>query len=48
MELAAGVDNPLPGIAEARQVQATGAEWAGGAAPAPAPFEVVGTYRLFG
>jgi hypothetical protein len=47
VELAAGVENLLPGIAEARQLQATVAKWAVGAAPTPTPFEVVGAYRLF-
>ncbi|TCO47970.1 hypothetical protein [Actinocrispum wychmicini] len=40
------VENPLPGIEEARQLQATVAKWAVGTAPAPQPFEILGTYRV--
>ncbi|MER5325381.1 hypothetical protein [Streptosporangium roseum] len=48
LELADGVENPLPGIAEARRLQATVARWAVGAAPAPQPFDVLGDYRMLG
>ncbi|MBE1537915.1 hypothetical protein [Actinomadura algeriensis] len=48
LELAEGVENPLPGIAEARGLQATVAEWAVGPAPAPQPLEVLGDYRMLG
>lgn len=48
LELAEGVENPLPGIAEARELQATVARWAAGPAPAPRPFEVLGDYGVFG
>jgi hypothetical protein len=46
LELADGVENPLPGIAEARQLQSTVAKWAAGSAPTPRPFEVLGSYRV--
>lgn len=46
LEVAEGVENPLPGIAEARRLQATVAEWAVGPAPAPEPFDVLGAYRM--
>ncbi|MET8334127.1 hypothetical protein ABZV14_27500 [Streptosporangium canum] len=48
LELADGVENPLPGLAEARRLQATVARWAVGPAPAPQPFEVLGDYRMRG
>jgi hypothetical protein len=48
LELAEGVENPLPGIAEARRLQATVARWAVGPAPTPEPLEVLGDYRLLG
>ncbi|OLT25088.1 hypothetical protein BJF79_13065 [Actinomadura sp. CNU-125] len=46
LELADGVENPLPGIAEARELLATVARWAVEAAPAPQPLEVLGDYRM--
>ncbi|MEV5829314.1 hypothetical protein AB0L25_27510 [Spirillospora sp. NPDC052242] len=48
LELAEGMENPLPGIAEARELQATVAKWAVGPAPAPRPVEVLGDYGMFG
>ncbi|ACZ91458.1 hypothetical protein [Streptosporangium roseum] len=48
LELADGVENPLPGLAEARRLQATVARWAVGPAPAPQPFDVLGDYRMRG
>ncbi|MER5418847.1 hypothetical protein [Streptosporangium roseum] len=48
LELADGVENPLPGLAEARRLQATVARWAVGPASAPQPFEVLGDYRMRG
>lgn len=44
LELAEGVENPLPGIEAARQLQATVAEHAVGASPAPQPVHVLGSY----
>lgn len=46
LELADGVENPLPGIAEARHLQATAAKWALGSAPTPQPFDVLAAYRM--
>jgi hypothetical protein len=46
LELADGVENPLPGIAETRELQATVAKWAEGPAPTPQPFDVLGAYRI--
>ncbi|GAB2592799.1 hypothetical protein GCM10027168_27210 [Streptomyces capparidis] len=43
-----GVENPLPGIAAARRLQATVAKWAVGPAPTPRRLTVVGDYRLLG
>ncbi|GAA2575641.1 hypothetical protein GCM10010399_01450 [Dactylosporangium fulvum] len=48
LELADGVENPLPGIAAARHLQATVAKWSVGAAPTPRPLAVLGAYRAFG
>ncbi|SEG90008.1 hypothetical protein SAMN04489712_12512 [Thermomonospora echinospora] len=48
LDLAEGVENPLPGIAEARRLQETVAKWAVGPAPAPQPFKVIGDYRMLG
>ena len=47
LELADGVENPLPAIAEARSFQHQMAAWAA-TPPAPEPLAVVGSYRLFG
>lgn len=44
VELAPGVENPLPAFAAARTLQATVAKWAVGDQPAPEPLEVIGTY----
>ena len=41
-----GVENPLPGIDAARELQATVAKWATGNAPVPQPFSILGAYRL--
>jgi hypothetical protein len=46
LQLADGLENPLPGIAAARHLQATVAKWAVGEPPAPAAFEVLGDYQL--
>ncbi|MFI7430790.1 hypothetical protein ACIBPB_27725 [Micromonospora sp. NPDC049836] len=46
LELAEGVENPLPGIAAARRLQATVATWAVGQVPTPQPLDVLGAYRL--
>jgi hypothetical protein len=48
LKLADGVENPLPGIAEARRLQATVAKWAVGPAPTLQPFDVLGDYRMVG
>ncbi|WP_229403401.1 hypothetical protein [Micromonospora okii] len=48
LELAEGVENPLPGMAAARRLQATVAKWAVGAAPTPQQVEILGDYRMFG
>lgn len=46
LELDEGVENPLPGIPEARAFQQRLPEWAGGPV-APEPVTVVGSYGLF-
>jgi hypothetical protein len=46
LELAEGVENPLPGIEAARQLQARVARWTVGTLQAPQPFDVLGDYRL--
>ncbi|MER5625809.1 hypothetical protein ABT061_32705 [Streptosporangium sp. NPDC002544] len=46
LDLDEGVENPLPGIAAARQLQATVARWAVGPAPTPQPLDVLGAYRF--
>lgn len=48
LELDEGVENPLPGMEAARQLQATVAKWADGPAPLPQPVEVLGSYRMLG
>jgi hypothetical protein len=48
VQLDDGVENPLPGIQAARDLQATVARWATGPAPVPQPFELVGDYRMLG
>ncbi|WP_436760984.1 hypothetical protein [Streptosporangium sp. V21-05] len=48
LELDEGIENPLPGIAAARRLQATVAKWAVGPTPAPQPLDVLGAYRFFG
>jgi hypothetical protein len=48
LELDEGVENPLPGIEEARRLQATVAKWAVGPAPAPQPLDVLGAYGMLG
>ena len=47
LELADGVDNPLPGIPECRAFQQQLAGWVDGPAPAPQPITVVGSHELF-
>lgn len=44
LALDAGVDNPLPGIPEARQLQAEVAKWIDDAPPVPTPVELIGSY----
>lgn len=44
LELAVGVENPLPTIAAARDLQATVATWAVGGPPTPQPIELLATY----
>lgn len=44
LELADGVENPLPDLAAARHLQATVAKWAIGEPPLPRPLEVLGSY----
>lgn len=46
LELAGGVDNPLPAIPAARAFQQQLPTWAT-EAPAPQPLTVLGSYRLF-
>lgn len=46
LELADGVENPLPAIPEARAFQQQMAA-AAGAQPSPEPVTVVGSYRMF-
>ena len=48
LELADGVENPLPGIPEARAFQQRLAGRVVGDPPVPRPVDVVGAYRLFG
>jgi hypothetical protein len=48
LQLDEGVENPLPGIQAARELQATVARWATGPGPVPQPFELVGDYRMLG
>lgn len=48
LELGEGVENPLPGIEAARQLQSTVAKWAVGTEPTPQPFDVLGAYRFLG
>jgi hypothetical protein len=43
LELDEGVENPLPGIAAARQLQVTVAKWAGDA-PTRQPLDLLGSY----
>lgn len=47
LELAEGVENPLPSIPEARAVQQQLPSWAS-EPTAPQPVTVLGSYRLFG
>lgn len=44
LELDEGVENPLPAIPAARELQATVAKWVVGEPPTPQPVEVLGTY----
>jgi hypothetical protein len=46
LQLADGMENPLPGIAATRQLQAVVAKWAVGDPPAPQAFEVLGDYQM--
>lgn len=45
LELADGVDNPLPGIAAARDFQRKLADWVVGEPPVPRPLTIEGEYR---
>jgi hypothetical protein len=47
LELAEGVDNPLPGIAAARDFQQKLPGWVVGDPPVPAPMDVVGSYDSY-
>jgi hypothetical protein len=47
LELADGVENPLPTIPAAAEFQGNLAGWVTGEPPVPAPLEVVGSYRWF-
>jgi hypothetical protein len=47
LQLADGVENPLPGIEAARTLQAVVARCAIGPAPAPQPLDILGDYGLF-
>jgi hypothetical protein len=47
LELVDGVDNPLPGIAVAREFQENLRDWVVGEPPAPQPLQMVGSYNLF-
>jgi hypothetical protein len=46
LELADGVDNPLPGIPAARELQQSLPAMVVGDPPVPQPVQVVGSYRL--
>jgi|SRR5690242_1604512 hypothetical protein len=48
LQLDDGIENPLPGIEAARELQATVARWATGPAPVPQLVEVLGDYRMLG
>ncbi len=48
LELPEGGDNPLFGIEEARNLQATVAKWALNEPPTPEPLEVLGSYGVSG
>jgi hypothetical protein len=48
LQLDDGIENPLPGIEAARELQATVARWATGPAPVPQSAEVLGDYRMLG
>ncbi|MFJ2914418.1 hypothetical protein ACIO8F_34565 [Streptomyces sp. NPDC087228] len=45
LDLDEGVENPLPGLETARQLQTTVAKWAVGTGATPQPFDVLGAYR---
>ncbi|MCE7005803.1 hypothetical protein LWC34_23665 [Kibdelosporangium philippinense] len=45
LDIADGVENPLPGIEAARELQSTVAK-AATVAPTPEPFELLGAYRM--
>ena len=47
LELEDGVENPLPGIAAAREFQRSLAGWVVGDPPVPQPLQVSGSYGLF-
>ena len=46
LQLDDGIENPLPAIEAARELQATVAKWTTGPAPVPQPVEVLGDYRM--
>lgn len=48
LELEDGVENPLPGIPAARELQMNLPSWVVGEPPVPQPLQVLGAYRLFG
>jgi hypothetical protein len=47
LELEDGVENPLPGIPAARELQQGLADWVVGDPPVPQPLQVAGSYGLF-
>jgi hypothetical protein len=48
LELDEGIENPLPAISAARELQAAVAKWVVGDPPTPQPLEVLGTYGRSG
>ncbi|MDK0518245.1 hypothetical protein [Streptomyces sp. ML-6] len=46
LDLDEGIENPLPGLEAARELQATVAKWAVGTGAVPQRFDVLGSYRI--
>jgi hypothetical protein len=44
LELDDGVENPLPAIEAARELQSTVVKWVAGNAPTPQPLDLLGSY----